>query len=71
MISDLTLLPESVVNAELDSEENAESIVATNDDLPQDSITIGELADQKHPIIRIVAVCFVYLSIENHSLNHL
>lgn len=64
MISDLTLLPESVVNAELDSEENSESIVETTDDLPTDSMTIGELADQKHPSNRIVAVCSLISPLE-------
>lgn len=61
MISDLSLLPESVVNAEFDSDETNESIVETNtihDDLPSDSMTIGELADQKQTSNRIVAVCF-------------
>ena len=67
MISDLTLLPESVVNAELDSDENSESIVETtaiHDDPPTDSMTIGELADQKHPTNRIVAVCSLIFPLE-------
>ena len=65
MISDLTLLPESVVNAELDSEETNESIVepsTTHDYPPSDSMTIGELADQKHTSNRIVAVRWISLS---------
>ncbi len=40
---------------ELDSEDNNESILA-NDYLSSDSITIGELADQKQQTNRTVAV---------------
>lgn len=64
MISDLSLLPESIVNAEFDSEETNESIVetnTTNDFLPTDSMTIGELADQKQTSNRIVAVRLISL----------
>jgi hypothetical protein len=51
---------------ELDSEENNESILETsavNEYLPSDSMTIGELADQKQPTNRTVAVSFDFLFI--------
>jgi len=59
LISDLTLAPESILTDELDSEQTNESILETsinNDLLPSDSLTIGELADQKHQTNRIVAI---------------
>jgi hypothetical protein len=55
LISDLSLVPESMIIDELDSEDNNESIL-TNDYLSSDSITIGELADQKQQTNRTVAI---------------
>jgi hypothetical protein len=48
---------------ELDSEENNESILETNianDYLSSDSMTIGELADQKQQTNRTVSVSFIF-----------
>ncbi|CAF2635760.1 unnamed protein product [Rotaria sp. Silwood2] len=81
LISDISLLPESVFNDELDilineksndndNEQSANELVLetniNNDFLPCDSITIGDLADQKQQTNRTVVM---NISMNSSSLN--
>lgn len=59
LIADVSLLSESAANDELDSDQNNDSTFETsltNDFQPTDSMTIGELADQKPTSNRTVAI---------------
>jgi hypothetical protein len=57
---------------ELDSEENNESILETNianDYLSSDSMTIGELADQKQQTNRTVSVSLIFYLFSNRKFS--